>query len=111
MRQFAKALSYAVEGIRHAVSTQRNLRFHLLAAVIAVLLGFIKRLEQTEWMILTLLIASVISAELMNTAIEAVVDLISPQHHPLAKVAKDAAAGAVLVLSIGALVIGCLLFL
>lgn len=65
-----------------------------------------KGLSLAEWSLLVLLIAAVISAELFNTAIEAVIDLISPEQHPLAKAAKDAAAGAVLVLAIAALVIG-----
>lgn len=110
MRQFAKALSHACAGIRYGIATQRNLRFHLLAGTAAVLFGFWKRLQPAEWAVLIVLIVLIIAAELVNTAIESVVDLISPEYHPLAKAAKDTAAGAVLVLSIGAFVVGCLLF-
>jgi undecaprenol kinase/diacylglycerol kinase (ATP) len=105
MKRFLTALGFAIEGILFGIRTQRHLRFHLIAAFSAVAFGAWRGLSPVNWMLLLLLIAAVISAEMMNTAIEAVVDLVSPEHHPLAKAAKDCAAGAVLVLSIASVAI------
>ncbi len=105
------ALRHAINGICYGFRTERHLQYHLFAAVTVFIIGFISELSLLKWMVLVLLVAAIFSAELMNTAIEAVVDLVSPDEHPLAKVAKDTAAGAVLVLSIGAVLIAILLFL
>lgn len=109
--RFLRAVRYALAGIGYGIRTQRHLRFHLIAAVAAVVMGFIVSLTLVQWAILLLTIAVVISAELINTAIESVVDLVSPDHHHLAKAAKDTAAGAVLVVAMTAIIIGFLLFL
>lgn len=110
MKRFLVSLGYALEGIRFGIMTQRHLRFHLVAACLALAAGVWKGLQPVAWGLLVLLIAAVFAAELMNTALEAVVDLVSPRQHPLAKAAKDTAAGAVLVLAGAALVIAVLLF-
>jgi undecaprenol kinase/diacylglycerol kinase (ATP) len=110
MRRFLTAVGFAVEGIVHGVRTQRHLRFHCCAALLALLLGVYCQLSALQWGLLTLTIAAVIAAELFNTAIESVVDLVSPEWQPLAKAAKDTAAGAVLVIAGAALIIGALLF-
>lgn len=109
--RFLAAVKSAIAGIVYGLRTQRHLRFHLLAGSAAILLGCWKGLSITQWMVLTMLIAVVVAAELLNTAIETVVDLVSPDRHPLAGIAKDTAAGAVLVVALGALVIALLLFL
>lgn len=111
MRRFLKALGCALAGIGYGLKTQRHLRFHLAAATIAIVSGFAAGFVVWQWMVLTLAIVMVVAAELLNTAIEAVVDLVSPERHPLAKVAKDTAAAAVLVLAVAALVVGLLLFM
>jgi len=110
MSRFLVSLGYALEGIRFGIKTQRHLRFHLVAACLALVAGLWKGLQPVAWGLLVLLIAAVVAAELINTAIEAVVDLVSPLPHPLAKAAKDTAAGAVLVLAAAALVIAVVLF-
>ena len=107
-RKFFKSFRYAVQGILTATKEQ-NLR--ILSAVIVVLAGFLTGLSITEWVILTIVIALVIGAELFNSAIERVVDLASPEIHPLAKQAKDMAAGAVLVFAVASVIIGLLIFL
>ena len=86
------------------------MRFHLLAACLVIGAGFFTGLSPLQWAVLALTIAAVISAELINTAIEAVVDLVSPDHHHLAKAAKDTAAGAVLVVSAAAVIVGLIIF-
>ena len=105
---FVGSLNCAIEGVLWAVKTQRHMLVHLLAAV-AVLVGALAlRLTLIEFALLALAIILVLFAELMNTALEVVVDLASPQYHELARRAKDVAAGAVLVASIGAVIMGYL---
>ncbi|MER1986108.1 MAG: diacylglycerol kinase family protein [Solibacillus sp.] len=110
VRKFIRSFGYAVEGITTGVREQ-NLRFHLLSMVIVIIAGLLTGLSVIEWMIVVLLFALMIGMELMNTAIERVVDLTSPDIHPLAKQAKDIAAGAVLVFACASVIIGLLIFL
>ncbi len=100
----------AIEGIIYATRTQRNLRIHLVMGSFVAIGMLALRLQRVYVVILIALIALIIAFELLNTAIEAVVDLLTVAHHPLAKIAKDTAAGAVLVMAIGATVIGYLVF-
>ena len=109
-RKFFRSFGYAVQGILTATKEQ-NLRFHLLSAVIVIVSGILTGISIIEWMILTIVMALVIGTELINTAIERVVDLASPELHPLAKDAKDIAAGAVLVFAVASVIIGLLIFL
>lgn len=108
--RFIRSLLYALAGLKYGLRTQRHLRFHLLASVSVIGAGFIAGISPLQWAVLILTIAAVISAELTNTAIEAVVDLVSPDYHELAKAAKDTAAAAVLVTSIASVIVGCLIF-
>jgi|YNPNPStandDraft_1061719.scaffolds.fasta_scaffold181030_1 diacylglycerol kinase len=99
---------HAWEGLWYVVRTQRNARVHLAALVVAVGLGVVVGLSRLEWVILALVIGAVLVAEWFNTAIEATIDLVTVQYHPLAKVAKDAAAAGVLVTALVAIVVGIL---
>lgn len=110
VHKFIRSFSYAFEGIRTAMKEQ-NMRFHFLAAVVVVIAGFLTGLTSTEWSILVLVIGAVIGIEMVNTAIERVVDLASADIHPLAKQAKDIAAGAVLVIAALSVIIGVLIFI
>jgi diacylglycerol kinase (ATP) len=101
---------YALQGVLQGVKSQRHMRFHFFVAVAALLAGTIMRLNRAELLVLLFAVSLVIITELFNTAIEAVVDLVTTTYHPLAKVAKDVAAGAVLVASLNAVVVGLLLF-
>ena len=107
---FWKSFHYAFAGILYATRTQRNMRVHLAAGALVLFATLFLRLERSYVAILVIVIVVVLAAELFNTAIEAVVDLMTVAHHPLAKIAKDAAAGAVLVVSMGALIVGYLVF-
>lgn len=100
------AFGYAFEGIATAWRRQRNVRIHAVLAVLVVIAGIVLGLSPLSWAIVGLAIALVLVAELLNTALEALVDLVSPDEHPLAKHAKDVAAAAVLVASAGALAAG-----
>lgn len=100
----------AAAGLRHMLATQANARIHAVATVAVVAAGFYFGLARVEWALIVFAIALVWTAEAVNTAIECVVDLVSPERHPLAGKAKDAAAGAVLVAAIGAAIIGACVF-
>lgn len=105
---FLGSLNCAIEGILWAVKTQRHMLFHLVAAILVLVAALVMRLTFQEFALLALAITLVLFAELINTAIEVVVDLASPEFHPLAQRAKDVAAGAVLLASVGAVVLGYL---
>lgn len=100
---------HAFRGWFYALRTQRNAWIHSVVATIVFILGLWLQLSPLDWAIIILTIAMVFAAEFMNTAIEAVVDLASPDTHPLAKIAKDVGAAAVLVAALAAIIIGLLL--
>lgn len=102
---------YAFEGIAYLFRTQRNAQIHAAVSFIIVLLGAAFQISRAEWLAIVLVIMIVLGAEGANTAIEAVVDLASPSYHPLAKIAKDVAAGTVLLAALGAVVVGVIIFL
>ena len=106
-----KSFGYAFKGIGRTIRDERNIKIHLLATVLVVAFGFFLHISIAEWMICLILFGLVISLELVNTAIEATVDLVTEERKPLAGKAKDAAAGAVLVSAIMAAVIGSIIFL
>ncbi|RHW38571.1 diacylglycerol kinase family protein [Lysinibacillus yapensis] len=110
VRKLIKSFGFAFYGILTALQEQ-NMRIHFLSALVVIIAGLLTGLSYTEWLIITVIIALVIGAEMINTAIESVVDLASPELHPLAKQAKDVAAGAVLVFAIASVIIGLLIFL
>lgn len=101
----------AMSGLIFTFKTQRHMRFHLYVVLTVVLLGILVNLGLREMLVLLFTISLVLVAEMFNSAIEATVDLVSPSYHPLAKFAKDIAAGAVLITTIIALVVGSLLIL
>ncbi|NTU90269.1 MAG: diacylglycerol kinase family protein [Actinobacteria bacterium] len=103
--------SYALQGISFALVTERNLRIHMVVAVLSIIACLILRVQLWGWVAILTLIALVIFAELFNTAIETVVDLISPEYHILAKRAKDVAAGAVLVLAMISVLCGLAIYI
>lgn len=105
------AFRYAGEGVLTAFRTQRNFRIHVAVGTLAVELAVILGLARWEWAILILAVGEVLTLELINTAVEAVVDLASPGYHRLAKVAKDVVAAAVLVEAATAAGVGGLIFL
>jgi len=105
---FIQSLNCAIEGILWAVKTQRHMLIHLIAAILVMVVGLVLHLTLYEFALLCLAITLVLFAELVNTALEVVVDLVSPEFHPLAQRAKDVAAGAVLLASVAALVLGYL---
>lgn len=111
VRPATKSFVYAFEGIREAIKSEPNFRFHLIVAVLAIILGKALNLHDFEWLILVITILLVLILELINTAIEAIVDLVSPEYNRKAKIAKDVSAAAVLFGVIAAVCVGAFLFL
>ncbi|MFC1710171.1 diacylglycerol kinase family protein [Patescibacteria group bacterium] len=107
----AKSFKYAFSGLKLAFKNEPNLRIHVLIGIIALLFGLIFNLNAVELALLVLTITFVILLELLNTTLEAVVDLASPEVKPTAKLAKDVSAAAVLLSAIASVIIGALLFI
>ena len=108
---FLRSFTFAWQGVWHAVRTGRNMRVHLAAALAAVIAGAVLGISAVQWACVALAIGTVLVAEIFNTVIEAMIDLQTQQFHPLAKIAKDGAAGAVLVASIAAAGVAVAVFL
>ncbi|WP_029320151.1 diacylglycerol kinase family protein [Butyrivibrio sp. AE3004] len=105
-----KSFGYAFEGIFNTILHERNMQIHCAVTVLVVIFGIILKISLLEWFFCIILFALVMSLELVNTSIEAVVDLVTEERKPLAKKAKDAAAGAVLISAIFAAVMGGIIF-
>ncbi len=105
-RQWWRSANFAIEGILHAAKTQRHLRYHYITAAAVLLLSYILGVSRTEFLIIALAVIAILLAEMFNTAIEALVDMVSPEQSEKARVVKDIAAGAVLVTAFGVAVIG-----
>ncbi|MCM3387970.1 diacylglycerol kinase family protein [Ureibacillus chungkukjangi] len=110
VHRLLKSFGYAFYGIWTALREQ-NMRIHFISALIVIIAALLTGLTIGEWLIIIMAITLVIGTEMINTAIETLVDLASPDIHPLAKQAKDVAAGAVLVFAIASVIIGLLIFL
>ena len=107
-----QAMGHAWDGIIDVVTQERNMRYHLLAAVTVIILGFLLNVDRLEWLWFLLAILVVFSAEFLNTVIEAVTDLLGEHHYDVnIKKAKDVAAGGVLITAIFAVLVGLIIFL
>lgn len=111
IRNFFKGFGFAFQGIAYAFSTQLNFKVHVVAALFTCVLGYYTELSISEWIWIAAAIFLVLIAELINTAIELLVDLISPQYNIKAGIIKDVSAAAVLLTAVLALVIGLLIFI
>lgn len=109
--KFIAGFRYAFAGLWYALRTQRNMRVHILIALIAIILGIILRISAVEFALVFVAITGVFIAEMFNTVIELCIDLASPDYHPLAKIAKDVSAGAVLLSAMLSVVIGLFVFI
>jgi diacylglycerol kinase len=110
MRRHTISFKHAYDGIIYAIITQPNFRFHLFATLVVSLTGIYFNLDRFEWLVLIFTFLLVITTEMLNTALEAIVDLLSPEFHPAAKIAKDTAAGMVLLAALGSIVVGLVIF-
>lgn len=110
MRAFFKSFLYAFAGIYDFFRNHRNGQFHLVASIVATGMGMYFHLKPYEWVVVLLCIMVVTALEAMNSAVEYLTDLVSPDYHPLAGKVKDMAAGAVLMAAVGAAVVGVIIF-
>ena len=106
-----KSFIYAFKGIKYTLFTQQNFLIHVILSVLAILSGYFLKISTLEWISIIIVIGMVLSAEIINTSIEELVNLMSPEKNKTAGVIKDLAAGAVLILAITAFVIGTIIFL
>lgn len=104
-----RSFDRAFAGVWHALQTQQNMRIHLAATMSVAVLGFYLKLDFTQWAVLGLTIGFVLVAEMFNTVAEAAMDAATPYYHPLVRVAKDVAAGAVLITAIVSVIVGLLI--
>ena len=110
LAKFIAGFGFAFSGLWHAIRTQVNMKVHIAIAILAIALGIALRISAVEFAIIFLTIAGVVVAEMFNTVIELTVDLASPSYHPLARIAKDVAAGAVLLSAIMAIIIALFVY-
>lgn len=106
-----RSFVFAARGLRQVFAQEPNAAIHLVAAVVVIVAGFLLELSNAEFAMIVIAIAMVFAAEVFNTAIERLTDLVSPTEHPLAGQSKDMAAGAVLIASIAAVIIGAIVFI
>ena len=109
-RRIVDSFNFAIEGLTEAIRNEKHMKVHILLAIIVVILAILTNAAKSEILIISVSVSFVMITELINTSVEALVDLISPKRHPLAKLAKDVAAGAVLIAAINALCVGYLIF-
>jgi diacylglycerol kinase (ATP) len=110
VKKLVDSFNYAIEGIIYSIRTQRNMKIHMLATIIVLTATFFYDLSKVELLIITITITLVIVAEMINTAVECAIDATTNFYHPLAKIAKNVSAGAVLVTAINAVLVGYVVF-
>lgn len=106
-----RSFGYAFSGIWTGIRKERNMKIHSAALMLVVIAGRVFKISVMEWCVCIILCALVMALELVNTAVEAVVDLVTEEQRPLAKIAKDTAAGAVLIAAIASVIVGLLIFI
>ena len=111
MKKFLKGFEYAYQGIKYAFSTQINFKFHSITSLVVIITGFYFNLNRSEWIWISTAIGLVLVAELFNTALEVLVDLVSPEFNPKAGIIKDLASAAVLLTAALSVIIGLFIFL
>ncbi|WP_173916106.1 diacylglycerol kinase family protein [Halobacillus sp. Marseille-Q1614] len=110
-RKYKIGFNHAFNGLKEVYRKEGNFKIHILAAVLAVLLGVVLKVSLIEWTVLTVIIVLVFALEMVNTSIERIMDYLAPERHPLVGEIKDIAAGAVLIAALGSVIIGCLIFI
>jgi diacylglycerol kinase len=111
MKKFLKSFVYALRGLKHALIHEQNFTIEIICAFVAITFSFLFDISKLEWFIVIINIGIVLMAELFNTAIENLCNMIHKETHPIIKIVKDVSAAAVIVASISALVSGCIIFI
>jgi diacylglycerol kinase len=110
MKKFIKSFAHALHGLQHALLHEQNFRIELFCAFVTIGCAFIFNISKIEWFVIIINIAAVLSAELFNTAIENLCNMIHKTTHPIIKIAKDVSAAAVVITALCALACGCIIF-
>lgn len=111
LKRFFRSFTYSFDGLRYACKNEQSILVMVIAMVFAVVSGVLFKINEVEWFFILIAIGLVLGTELINTSIEASIDLVSPEYHPLAKIAKDTGSAAVFVYSVVAFIIGCFVFI
>ena len=111
LKRFYKSFTYSIDGLKYAYRYEQSMLIHVIATVAVIVANIFFGVKAIEWLITMLAIGMVLSAELINTAIEAAVDLVTLEINPLAKIAKDCGSAATFVLAMMAAVIGCIIYI
>ena len=109
--RYRKSFFHAVDGIKYNILFEKNTIIMIIGAILTIIFGFLLRISIYEWLFCVAIIGAIIATELLNSAIEALVDLVTKEKHPLAKISKDTASGAVLILCIAAFIGACIIFI
>ena len=110
-KKLINSFKYAIYGIVTSFKTERNMKIHIFVMILVIISGIVFKVSLLDWIILVTMFGLVISAELFNTAIETAIDMITKEKNEKAKIAKDVAAGAVLVLAIASVIVGLIIFI
>ncbi|MFR8103518.1 MAG: diacylglycerol kinase family protein [Clostridia bacterium] len=110
-KKIVNSFKYAFEGFLSAFQTERNMKIHITIMILVILMGILLKISCSEWIVCIILFSTVIAGELFNTALEKTVDIAMPYKNEKAKIAKDISASGVLVLAIGAAIIGLIIFI
>ena len=110
-KRFFRSFGYSLEGLKYAYKYEQSMTIHVIAVVLVITFGLLLKISLMEWLVCFILMGLVMATELINTSIEAVVDLICPKVHPLAKIAKDTASAAVFVFATVAAISGAIIFI
>lgn len=110
-KRFIKSFGYSIDGLKYAYKYEQSMTIHFIMVIFVIAAGFFLKISLFEWLVCFMLMGLVMATELINTSIEAVVDLTCPEIHPLAKIAKDTASAAVFVFSIVAAISGLIIFI
>lgn len=111
LRARARSFRYAFQGISTLIRSEHNARIHLVATILVIAAGFIFSITPMQWVAVVLCISAVFSLEAVNSAVEALADLVSPDYHPLVKKAKDVASAAVLIAAMASVVVAAIIFI
>lgn len=111
IQRYSKSFKHALDGIIYAFKYEHNMIIILICFIIAVILGFVFKIKLFEWLFILIISGCIATCEMINSSIEATIDLITVQEHPLAKIAKDTASGATLILCFTALIGGLIIFI
>ena len=111
LKKLIRSFGFSIEGLKYAYTYKQNMFIHCIVTILIIIFGFVLKINSIEWFFVFLFIGLVSAAELFNTAIEALTDLVSPEFHPLAKIVKDTASAAVMMLAFSAFCVGVIIYI